>query len=181
MTSLLDPVEIARIEKQFASGIPARAIVDIFRPRGVRLSEGTFRKYVQAGLLPRSHRIGQKGKHRGSSGVYPVAAVRRINVIKRMMDEGLTLSDIRKSFVYFRNGIDSVESALKRVQGDFSRELTERPLARERRQRLSRALQGVSEDASRLVRVLERIGSEIVSAGSPAPSGDAVYSTSGEV
>ena len=48
------------------------------RPKGVRLSEATFRKYVQAGLLPRSKRVGRKGKHRGSQGLYPVEAVRRI-------------------------------------------------------------------------------------------------------
>ena len=34
--------------------------MEIFRPKGVRLSEATFRKYVQAGLLPRSRRVGRK-------------------------------------------------------------------------------------------------------------------------
>ncbi len=178
MTPLLEAVELARIERQFASGIPARAIVDIFRPRGVRLSEGTFRKYVQAGLLPRSHRVGRKGKHRGSSGVYPVSAVRRINAIKRMMDEGLTLSDIRRSFLYFRIEIDAVENALKRVHSDFGREVTARPMAKDRRQRLLKALADAEREAGRIIKSLERIGSEIVATGgasvesfSVAPSG----------
>ena len=51
---LFDPAELARIESEFARGISAGAIVEIFRPKGVRLSEATFRKYVQAGLLPRA-------------------------------------------------------------------------------------------------------------------------------
>ncbi|MBS1152350.1 MAG: hypothetical protein H6Q89_4048, partial [Myxococcaceae bacterium] len=75
---ILRPEELERIERDYASGVPARVILEIFRPRGVRLSEATFRKYVQAGLLPRSRRVGRKGKHRGSQGLYPVEAVRRI-------------------------------------------------------------------------------------------------------
>jgi len=68
----LEPGELARIESEFARGLSAGAIVEIFRPKGVRLSEATFRKYVQTGLLPRSRRVGRKGKHRGSHGLYPV-------------------------------------------------------------------------------------------------------------
>ena len=63
---ILGPEEIEKIEKDFAAGVPARTILEIFQPKGVRLSEATFRKYVQAGLLPRSRRVGRKGKHRGS-------------------------------------------------------------------------------------------------------------------
>jgi len=95
----LDPGELARIESEFARGLSAGAIVEIFRPKGVRLSEATFRKYIQAGLLPRSRRVGRKGKHRGSHGLYPVESVRRINAIKKMMAAGLTLEEIRRSFV----------------------------------------------------------------------------------
>ena len=105
----LEPGELARIEREYARACPRGAILEIFRPKGVRLSEATFRKYVQAGLLPRSRRVGRKGKHRGSQGLYPVEAVRRINAIKKMMAEGLTLEDIRRSFVFFKNHIDQVE------------------------------------------------------------------------
>src|SRR5439155_22607020 len=97
LVEILGPDEIDRIERDFASGLPARQILEIFRPKGVRLSEATFRKYVQAGLLPRSRRVGRRGKHRGSQGHYPVEAVRRINAIKKMMAEGLTLEDIKRS------------------------------------------------------------------------------------
>src|SRR6188508_3837379 len=101
--------EIARIEKENAGGLTAKAILEIFAPRGVALSEATFRKYVQAGLLPRSRRVGRKGKHRGSQGLYPVEAVRRINVIKKMMAEGQTLEEIKRSFIFFANHIDQLE------------------------------------------------------------------------
>ena len=103
MQSLLTPEQIEKIEKDFAGGVPARVIVELFKPLGVKLSEATFRKYVQVGLLPRSRRVGRKGKHQGSQGLYPVGVVRRINLIKQMMAEGLTLEDIRRSFVYYRN------------------------------------------------------------------------------
>jgi len=42
-----------------AIGLP---LLDVFPPRGIRFSEATLRKYVQLGLLPRSVRVGQKGK-----------------------------------------------------------------------------------------------------------------------
>src|SRR6185295_19840096 len=122
----LDPGELARIESEFARGLSAGAIVEIFRPKGVRLSEATFRKYIQAGLLPRSRRVGRKGKHRGSQGLYPVEAVRRINAIKKMMAAGLTLEDIRRSFVFFKNQIDQVDRELSDVLKGFESQLQRR-------------------------------------------------------
>ena len=41
-------------------------------------------------------------------------SVRRINAIKKMMAEGLTLEDIRRSFVFLKNHIDQVERAWTR-------------------------------------------------------------------
>src|SRR4029079_12392400 len=101
-----------RIESELAAAWRAGAFAECCRPRGVRLSEATFRKYVQAGLLPRSRRVGRKGKHQGSLGLYPVEAVWRINVIKKMMAEGHTLEDIRRSFVFHRNHIDQLQRDL---------------------------------------------------------------------
>src|SRR6516165_2605898 len=142
---LFDPAELARIESEFARGISAGAIVEIFRPKGVRLSEATFRKYVQAGLLPRSRRVGRKGKHRGSHGVYPVESVRRINAIKKMMAAGLTLEEIRRSFVGVKNHIDQVE----------------RTLAHEQKRSLQGELSGLRRRAGDLVRDLSRVGSAL--------------------
>jgi DNA-binding transcriptional MerR regulator len=158
---ILGPDEIVRIEKDYAAGIPARAIVEIFRPKGVRLSEATFRKYVQSGLLPRSRRVGRKGKHRGSQGLYPVEAVRRINAIKKMMAEGLTLEDIKRSFVFFKNHIDQVNHGLEEVLSGFEAELTGRPFGRDRKRELEVELQTLRRRAQELVRDVARLGSAV--------------------
>lgn len=162
MLMLLEPGEIERIEREHAGGLSARAIVEIFKPRGVKLSEATFRKYVQVGLLPRSRRIGRKGKHRGSQGLYPVGAVRRINVIKKMMAEGLTIEDIRRSFVYFRNEIEELERVLQRILVDYQKELGARSLSRETRKELERDLEEARGEAKRMIRQIEGIASRLV-------------------
>ncbi|RKG66646.1 MerR family transcriptional regulator [Corallococcus sp. CA054B] len=158
---LLAPDELERIERENAGGLPANAILEIFRPRGVRLSEATFRKYVQAGLLPRSRRVGRKGKHQGSLGLYPVEAVRRINVIKRMMAEGHTLEDIRRSFVFHRNHIDQLQRDLSEVLDGFQEELGGRPLGGERRRSLEAQLATLRQRAQDLVRDVARLGSAV--------------------
>src|SRR6185436_7910159 len=67
-TALLTEEELRAIEGTYAEGITAVQIVEVFTSRGIKLSEASFRKYVQQGLLPRSKRVGRKGKHRGSLG-----------------------------------------------------------------------------------------------------------------
>ena len=153
----LDPGELARIEREFARGLSAGAILEIFRPKGVRLSEATFRKYVQAGLLPRSRRVGRKGKHRGSQGLYPVESVRRINAIKKMMAEGLTLEEIRRSFVFVKNHIDQVErepgrgpERLRVRAGERALATRAAALAPGRAQRSARPRRGSGSDVSRV-------------------------------
>src|SRR5881394_633526 len=89
--------EFDALETEHPQGISAGQIVEFFAPRGTPLAQATFRKYVQLGLLPRSRRVGEKGKHRGSHGLYPAAAARRIHLIKSLMDEGMTLEEIRSS------------------------------------------------------------------------------------
>src|SRR5438309_6631695 len=82
---LLSDRDLRDIERAHPQGLTSKQIVDLFESRGVRLSEATFRKYVQLGMLPRSRRIGRKGKHQGSCGIYPPHTIRRINAIKRLM------------------------------------------------------------------------------------------------
>ncbi|HLL52621.1 MAG TPA: MerR family transcriptional regulator [Myxococcaceae bacterium] len=158
---ILGPDEIAQIERENPTGLPARAILEIFRPKGVRLSEATFRKYVQAGLLPRSKRVGRKGKHRGSQGVYPVESVRRINAIKKMMAEGLTLEDIKRSFVFFKNHIDQVERGLDEVLDGFQAELTGRPFGPQYRRELEHKLEELRRRSEDLVKDVARLGSAV--------------------
>jgi hypothetical protein len=158
---ILKPEEIEAIEREYAGGLSARAILEIFRPKGVRLSEATFRKYVQAGLLPRSRRVGRKGKHRGSQGLYPVDAVRRINAIKKMMAEGLTLDDIRRSFVFFKGHIDQVDRELAVVLDGFKDELSGRNFADRRKRELLVELQTLRDRASQLVKDVAKLGSAV--------------------
>jgi len=158
---LLKPEELEELERNFARGVSARTISEIFRARGVRLSEPTFRKYVQHGLLPRSRRVGQKGKHRGSQGLYPVEVVRRINVIKKMMADGHTLEEIRRSFVFFKNHIDQVERGLMEVLGGFEAELSGRTFGRDRRRQLEGELESLKMRAQDLVKDVARIGSAV--------------------
>src|SRR4051812_49102521 len=158
---ILGPEEIARIEQDHAAGLPARTILEIFRPRGVRLSEATFRKYVQAGLLPRSRRVGRKGKHRGSQGLYPVEAVRRINAIKKMMAQGMTLEDIKRSFVFFKNHIDQVERGLDEVLDGFAERLHDRAFGRDRQQELEGKLEELRTRSEELLREVTRLGSAV--------------------
>ncbi len=158
---ILRPEELAKIEKDFAAGVPARTILEIFRPHGVQLSEATFRKYVQAGLLPRSRRVGRKGKHRGSQGLYPVEAVRRINAIKKMMAEGLTLEEIKGSFVFFKNHIDQVERGLGDVLDGFEVQLGDRPFGDRAQARARERARDAAQRANELVRDVARVGSAV--------------------
>ena len=158
---LLRPEEIERLEREFPRGLSARAILEVFRPKGVALSEATFRKYVQAGLLPRSRRVGRKGKHRGSQGLYPVEAVRRINAIKKMMAEGLTLDEIRQSFVFFKNHIDQVERELAEVLDGFALQLDARRFGQKQQRALEERLAEVRRRGEELVRDVSLLGSAV--------------------
>src|SRR5947209_11672104 len=119
--------EFDRLEAEHPQGLSAGQIVEFFAPRGVKLAQATFRKYVQVGLLPRSRRVGEKGKHRGSHGLYPAAAVRRISLIKSLMDEGMTLEDIRRSFIFFRGQLDGVERSVEELLAALDKSVAEKP------------------------------------------------------
>ncbi len=111
--------ELEAIEQAHADGMSVQQIVEAFTARGARLSEATFRKYVQLGLLPRSVRVGRKGKHRGSQGLYPATAVRQIDHIRRLMHQGFTMQEIQKEFLFVRGDIDALRRQLKRVYQDI--------------------------------------------------------------
>lgn len=118
-TGLLTDAEVAKIEKEFEDGITAAQVVTIFSERGLRFSEATFRKYVQKELLPRSRRVGRKGKHRGSLGVYPAKTIRRVNSIKRLMGEGYTIEEIQDQFLRYTDLIEGLEEQAADVVAQF--------------------------------------------------------------
>jgi hypothetical protein len=119
---LLEEREIDEIERTWPNGLTSRQIVDVFETRGIRFSEATLRKYVQLGLLPRSVRVGRKGKHRGSCGLYPALVVRRVNAVKGMMAEDRTIEEIQRSFARYQDDIDSVQKDLRELLTGFERE-----------------------------------------------------------
>ncbi|HEY6879652.1 MAG TPA: hypothetical protein VI299_16610, partial [Polyangiales bacterium] len=70
------------LEQAHPTGMSVQQIVAAVGSMGEKLTEATFRKYVQLGLLPRSVRVGRKGKHQGSQGLYPVSVVRQLQQIR---------------------------------------------------------------------------------------------------
>jgi hypothetical protein len=151
-SDLLNEDELAEIERSWPQGLTSRQIVDLFETRGIRFSEATLRKYVQLGLLPRSVRVGRKGKHRGSCGLYPANVVRRVNLVKGMMAEDLTIEEIQRSFVRFKDEIDTIEKGLRELIAGFERQAKGPALEAERRRELEREIGEARRAASELVR-----------------------------
>src|SRR5262245_16597463 len=108
----IDDSVLSGLERQYAAGLTSSALIDVCGAHGIQLSEATLRKYVQLGLLPRSTRVGQKGKHQGSRGVYPVRAIRQLLRIKEMMAESYTIEEIRRDFLFVRTDIEQLEQTL---------------------------------------------------------------------
>src|SRR6185295_9582331 len=159
---LLSDQDMAEIEAAHAEGLTSAQIVELFRSRGIRLSEATFRKYVQLGLLPRSRRVGRKGKHQGSMGLYPVTTVRRVNAIKRMMAESYTIEEIQRSFLRFKDEIEAVERGLKELFVGFERELKAPEFDPGRRKQLGKELADAQRVAEDLVGRIEGLERQIV-------------------
>jgi hypothetical protein len=111
----LDDRTLSSIEKANPAGFTSAEILDVFARHGIPLSEATLRKYVQLGLLPRSIRVGRKGKHQGSQGVYPVNVVRQILTIKRMMAEDFTIERIQREFLFIRNDMEQLGRTLEDI------------------------------------------------------------------
>ncbi|HZS36286.1 MAG TPA: MerR family transcriptional regulator [Polyangia bacterium] len=162
-SGLLPSKELDAIERAHPEGLTAAQVVEVFQRRGLKLSEATFRKYVQLGLLPRSRRVGRKGKHQGSMGLYPATAVRRVNAIKRMMAEGQTIQEIQGSFLRFKDEIEALERGLKDVFSGFERELRAPEFDAARRKTLSREIEDAKKLAGDLVGRIETLERQIVS------------------
>jgi DNA-binding transcriptional MerR regulator len=152
LRGLLEDREIEEIERAWPDGMTSRQIVDVFETRGIRFSEATLRKYVQLGLLPRSVRVGRKGKHRGSCGLYPAHVIRRVNAVKGMMAEDRTIEEIQRSFARFQDDIDAVEKDLRTLITGFEREAKAPAVDDEGRRELEREITDAKRAVSELVR-----------------------------
>jgi hypothetical protein len=122
----IDETTLARIEREHAHGLTSAEILDLFASSGVQLSEATLRKYVQLGLLPRSVRVGRKGKHQGSQGVYPVGVVRQIVRIKQMMAEDYTIERIQREFLFMRSDLQALGQTLDNLFDKLDRIVLEK-------------------------------------------------------
>ncbi len=164
---LLSDRDLKAIEKEHPQGMTSVQIVDVFTQRGVRFSEATFRKYVQQGLLPRSRRVGRKGKHQGSLGLYPPTTVRRINAIKKLMAENHTIEDIQQQFLRYRDEIEALERGLGTIFTGFDEELTAPRFDADTRRGLKRDITEARKTAEDLIRRIEGIERRLASRETP--------------
>jgi len=138
-----------RLEREHEQGITSAEILDIFAANEIKFSEATLRKYVQLGLLPRSVRVGRKGKHQGSQGLYPATVVRQIQRIKEMMAQDYTIEEIQREFLFVRGDIEELERTIGKVFDAL------RDAAKERRSDTSdRAIQMELTQAEKLAKDL---------------------------
>jgi hypothetical protein len=168
---LLQDRELDEIERSWPDGLTSRQIVDVFETRGIRFSEATLRKYVQLGLLPRSVRVGRKGKHRGSCGLYPSHVVRRVNAVKGMMAEDRTIEEIQRSFARFKDDIESVEKDLRELITSFEREAKAPTVDVDGRRELEREITEAKRAAGELVRRISSLERRISAHSEPIAGG----------
>lgn len=159
--SILSEKEMITIERAHPDGLTSAQILRIFQSRGARLSEATFRKYVQLGLLPRCKRVGVKGKHKGSHGVYPCTVVRRINAIKRMMANNYTIEEIQRTLSNRKREIEAVEAELEELFRGFERELVKPHFDHARRRTLGQEIDEARQVAADLIRRVVQLETNI--------------------
>ncbi|GAC1584194.1 MAG: hypothetical protein NVS3B20_27400 [Polyangiales bacterium] len=122
----LSDEQLSVIEAAHPTGLTSQGILDALDGTKFRISESTLRKWVQLGLLPRSIRVGRKGKHQGSQGMYPSAVVRQIKRIKEMMALDFTIEEIQREFLFARGDIEETERTLSKVIDGLDRAIAER-------------------------------------------------------
>jgi DNA-binding transcriptional MerR regulator len=170
MLVALTEAQVREVEASAPEGLTSQELVAAFASRDVKFTEATLRKYVQLGLVPRSRRVGRKGKHLGSRGIYPVRAVRRINVIKKLMAEHYTIEEIQARFLTFKDSIEILDEALGELVRLFEEKIgVQSPAARER---LGGELASIRSTATLLLEGVHRLEKLIVHAGDvPRPRG----------
>jgi DNA-binding transcriptional MerR regulator len=171
---LLLEEEIGDIERQSPDGLTSRQIVDVFTSRGLRFSEATLRKYVQLGLLPRSVRVGRKGRHRGSCGIYPAEIVRRVNQVRVMMAADLTIAEIQRSFARFKEEIERVEKGVRELIAGFEREAKGPSLDPDRRAAIETEIVAAKQAAGELIRRIAGVEASLQARAGASATGTAI-------
>lgn len=155
--------EIAAVEEKHTDGMTLAQVLATFGEHGLHLSEATFRKYVQVGLLGRSRRVGRKGKHQGSLGVYPATTVRRLNTIRQMLAANYTIEDIQRSFLRFADQIEGLRRSLAVLLEGLESELTKGRFPSERRKAIGRELSLVRKLSGEMTQRIEAVERELLS------------------
>jgi DNA-binding transcriptional MerR regulator len=166
MQVALTETQLREIEAANPQGLTSRELVSAFAEHEVKFSEATLRKYVQLGLVPRSRRVGTKGKHLGSRGVYPVRAVRRINTIKRLMAERWTIEEIQQRFLNFKDNIETLDEALGELLRRFEDHVADQSPS-PHRERLAEELRAVKILSDELLVGVHRLEKLLMSATDP--------------
>ena len=167
MPDILTEAQVRNLEVANPQGLTSQQLVAAFVEHSIKFSEATLRKYVQLGLVPRSRRVGRKGKHLGSRGVYPVRAVRRINTIRRLMAERYTIEEIQARFLAFKDQIETLDEALSELIRLFEDKVGAQPPS-ESRDRLFDELKSIKGSSDRLLEGVYRLEKLLTSAGGVA-------------
>lgn len=146
----LQEQQLRRFERKHEGGITSVELLEAFVGMGVQLSEASLRKYVQLGLLPRSTRVGRKGKHQGSQGVYPVSVIRQILLIKEMMANNFTIEQIQRDFFFMRRDFQELQQTLGTIFETLTLVLSDR------------ARRGYAQDVARDVEGARKVGDDLL-------------------
>jgi len=158
-STVLDEEQLRAIETAHAEGLTAVQIVDAFTSRGIKFSEASFRKYVQQNLLPRSKRVGRKGKHKGSLGVYPAKTIRRINAVKQLMIDGYTIEEIQGQFLLYTDLVEGVDEHLTQLWARLATD--SQRLDPSTRASVHKDLEKAKRDGDGLVKQLEELARKV--------------------
>ncbi len=112
---------LTKFEREHPAGATSIEIMAVLSQAGVKVSEATLRKYIQQGLLPRSRRVGTKGRHQGSWGIYPAWAARQIIEIKKLLAEGRSVQEISEGKVAIFSRCMEAAAALKEIEQKLDR------------------------------------------------------------
>jgi len=169
---LFSDAELDALEQRNPDGFSSGEVIDVFARQGVKFSEATFRKYIQLGLLPRSRRVGRKGKHKGSKGIYPAGIVRQINEIKLMMSFDYTIDDIRRHFAFVGGEVEELRTLLTKIVGRLDQSVSDNGIGSYAKASLNTEIAEVRassdvlvsklEDMARRIRELKQLAKEAV-------------------
>jgi hypothetical protein len=123
-------------------------------------------------------RVGRKGKHSGSCGIYPADIVRRVNQVRAMMAADLTIEEIQRSFARFKEEIERVEKGVRELIAGFEREAKGPALDPDRRAEIEAEIVAAKQAAGELIRRITGVEASLSARAGASAAGTAVGSGS---